>query len=55
VEFDACVERGQSSFHNGEWGSLRGKQSAETNQYRDELNDFGEIHRRSFDFTLGTA
>jgi hypothetical protein len=55
VEFHACVEWGQSFVHNGEWGSLRGQQTAKTNQERNEPNDFGEIHHGSFDFTLGTA
>jgi hypothetical protein len=55
VEFHTCVERGQSFFHNGEWGSLRGQQTAETNRDHKQPNDFGEIHLRSFDFTPGTA
>jgi hypothetical protein len=55
VEFHACVEWGQSFVHDGEWRSLRGKQTAETNQDRKEANNFGGIHHGSFDFTLGTA
>ncbi len=55
VEFHACIEWGQRFVDHGEWGSLRGKRTAETNQERNPTNDFGEIHRSSFDFTLGTA
>src|SRR6202158_251529 len=50
VEFHSCVEWGQSFVHDGQWGSLRGKQTAETNQDRKEPNGVCEIHRSSFDF-----
>src|ERR1017187_7274706 len=55
VEFHACVERGQLFVHDGERGSLRGQQPAETNCDCNQANDLGEIHTGSFDFTLGTA
>jgi hypothetical protein len=55
VEFHARDKRWRSFVHNGEWGSLRGQQTAETNQDCNEPNDLGEIHPSSFDFTLGTA
>jgi len=55
VEFHARDQRWRGFVHNREWGSLRGQQTAETNQERNEANDLGEIHAGWFDFTLGTA
>jgi hypothetical protein len=55
VKFHARVDCGQSFIRNDQWGSLRGKQTAGTNQDRNESNDLGGIHPWSFDFTPGTA
>src|SRR5208282_6792309 len=54
VEFHARFDCGQRFLHHGQRG-LRGEQTGETNQDRNELNDLVEIHFASFDFTLGTA
>jgi hypothetical protein len=55
VEVGARIDGGQRFVHDGESRSLRGHETAATNQDCNESHDLGEIHTGWFDFTLGTA
>jgi hypothetical protein len=55
VEFHPHFDRRHRFVHHRQRRNLRGQQTAETNQNRNESNDLGEIHFSSFDFTPGTA
>jgi hypothetical protein len=46
VEFHPRFDCGHGLIYHGQKGGLRGEQTAETNQDRNQLNDLGEIHFR---------